>query len=230
MRKPYFCTVILMLFCIAGCASQYKLPEGGQPYALVKVKVVYDQRKARNIPPLTSTLKNDRLAVTIKDGDRTFNVLSKILPVTTDPGGVLSEITAFKIHPARPVTLSVYTGIHWQTRQMERVKKTERVPKQVTKTVSEYDSRTRRTRYVTKTVTEYETKTRWVNEYVTKDHSRGCTASAKFTPVKDEVYLIDYGNRPVVDGCALQVYRQVPLKDGKFKLEAVDHPEDTGKK
>lgn len=229
MKIRAIATLTLALSLAAGCASQYKLPEGNQPAAVVKVKTAFDAKKANGLVPLLTTAPSLRMSVSLAEGTKNFQVMNKQLAEAADAKGVITSIEAFNIHPDRPVVLTVYTGIHWQTKTREKVQKTERVPKQVTKTVSEYDSYTKRTRYVTKTVTEYELKTKWVEEYVTKDHARGCAASVKLTPAKDHIYLLDYSNLMISDGCTLRAYRQIPRPDGTFKLEPAGEPVEAAK-
>ncbi len=222
MKRTIALSLFVAVLFMAGCASQYRLPGENEPAAHVKAKVVFDVNKAGTFPPSGKMNETIEMAISLKEGKNSFQVLSKSFPEMLSAKGTQTDIQAFKIHPDRPVTITITMGIKWQTRKLEKVSKTERVPKQVTKSASEYDYSTKRTKYVTKTVTEYENRTKWVDEYVTKTDGRYCSAETAFTPARDAVYLLDYSNLLIDHGCSLEAYRQLPQKDGKFKLIPVN--------
>lgn len=219
--KKITIAILLTSIISGGCASAYKLPVEGEPFALMKSKITFDMNKARAAVPFNGEGAYVSMALFITENNKNYTVETRQVGLSEQGAKELTDITAFKIHPDRAASFSIATTVHWKTTTMEKVRETERIPKMVTKTVPEYDSRTRTTKYVTKTEREYEIKEKMVDKPVTRTHYSGCTASVNFTPGKDDVYLLDYSNLKISEGCTMDTYRQIPLKDGKFKLEPV---------
>ena len=110
MKIRAIATLTLALSLAAGCASQYKLPEGNQPAAVVKIKTAFDAKKANGLVPLLTTAPSLRMSVSLAEGKKNYQVMNKQLTEAADAKGVITSIEAFHIHPDRPVVLTVYTG------------------------------------------------------------------------------------------------------------------------
>lgn len=52
-------------------------------------------------------------------------------------------------------------------------------------------------------------------------NEEACTAQVSFTPQAGKVYLLDYTNANINDGCKATAYKQTKLKNGKFRLKLV---------
>ncbi len=221
MKKSLAFPLCLFLLSLSACVSQYKLPGDNEPAALVKARMTIDVDLARKFIPGDRISEGIAISVSVRDGNKNYIVLSKSVPGLLSSRGNQTETQSLRLHPNRPVILNIDMGAVWQTSKMELVHKTEQVPKQVTKYVQEYDSYRKQSVSKMKTVTEYETVRKTVNEMVTKNFALSCTASMGFIPEKDAVYLADYSNLMVDKGCSIQVYQQLPEKDGKFKLVPV---------
>jgi hypothetical protein len=217
------CNIFLSAFILvaSGCASQYKLPTDDQPFAMIKSKMTINTTNARKVIPSDGFGSSISFDISLVDNKKNYRVIAKEIPEILHLNGNQTAIETFKVHPDRPITVNVIMFVKWSTRKMERVQKTERIPKQVTRYVSEYDSYSKSYRSVSKTVTEYETKTKYVDEYVTRSASRSCAAAFTFLPEKDVIYLADYSNVLIDSGCSLSIFKQIPLKGDKFKLEPV---------
>lgn len=207
----------------AGCVKAYKPPAPGEPAALVKVKLAYDHAKALAAIPANGTARNLTVEVTGEEKENAFRLAAKEWPellAAATPAPL--DTIPVTVHPDREVRLAVRLSVAWKTTTLETKWVEEKVPRQVTKmeTVYVYNAATKRNepKQQMKTVTEYDVHKRQVLENVTKSHAAGCTAKIALKPVKDGVYLVDYANLLVTEGCTAQAYQQTGRPEGGFQL------------
>jgi len=215
--------LLLGVLLAVGCAKPYIPPKAGESAAILKLKFSYNHENARNSPPENGINRAISVSMSLNDGEDTFSAYGKSYPGTLESKEAQPlEIQAVRVHPGKPLQFFFNLGVTWQTQKMETVWKEKRTPKQVRKSVYKYNYSTKRNEMVYETVTEYETERYQVQELVTKNHAVGCNADVSFTPMKDELYLLDYNNADIGSGCAVQAYRQTPSGGGNFKLEPVE--------
>lgn len=215
--------------CLAGlaaCIPAYKPPAAGEPAALVKIKVTYDHAQALKVLPASAESPSLALQVQAEVESRAYALATKAWPeALRSPDAAVLDMVPVTLHASKPVVLVVRFAAKWNTTQLETVQETERIPKQVTRTQSSYNSTTKRTEFRTVTVTEYETRTRTVTKPVTRPHEAGCTARVPLRPEKDGVYLVDYSDLALTADCSAAAFRQVLREDGTFELlSAGEHP------
>jgi hypothetical protein len=207
---------------LSACTKQYQPPKEGEATALVKLKLGYDDGKARGILPSDAHNEAVKVALYLHEGKERYVVYSQSYDAafaTAEPA--VLEIHGARIRPAKAVTLEVRLDVFWQTQDWEWTSRQHRIPITRQVTVREYDRRTKTYTTHTTTVTDYVVETRPERELVTRDHSQGCTAAVAFAPVRDEVYLLDYSNPEIRADCAVAAYRQQTNADGTFQLEPV---------
>ena len=207
---------------VGACVKQYQPPKEGEAAALVKLKLGYDDAKARSILPSDAINESVKVALYLHEDEARYAVYSQKYDAafaTAEPA--VLEIHGARIRPGKAVTFEARLDLFWQTQEWDWVTRQYRIPVTRQVTVREYDRRTKSYTTRTTTVTDTVIETRPEQELVTRDHSRGCTAAVAFAPVQDEVYLLDYTNPEIVTDCTLIAYRQQPNADGSFRLEPV---------
>jgi hypothetical protein len=214
--------VVATAAALSSCVKEYQPPREGENAALIKLKLGYDDAKARGL--LDPSRHNEAVKVWLhlRDGEDRYLALSKTYPsafAVAEPA--VLDIQALRIHAGRPVTLEVRLSVIWQTQEWEWVTQEFRRPVAVRRTERVYDPGSKRYETRIVTGTEHVTEFRRERELVTRDHERGCTAAAALDPAKDEIYLLDYTNPEIVADCTVQAYRQVLAGDGTFRLEPV---------
>jgi hypothetical protein len=230
MKKLNYLMLINIVIFFIECASQYKLPEANEPFAMVKTKMTIDVDKAKQFLPQDKLNEAIIMALSVSEAKGEQRIKAGEIPGMIAMKGHQSQTESFKVHPGRPTTISVMMGIQWQTNRLEDVEKIRKKPVQVTKQeyerVSEYDYYSKQNKYVsklvTKTVTEYQDEKYKVSEHVLKTGNSSCHVDFTFLPEKDSVYMFDYTNSLVDSACSVQLYKQTPLNDGKFKLTPVE--------
>ena len=213
---------LAMVAGLSACVKQYQPPNENEAAALVKLKLGYDDAKARSLLPGDGQNEAVNVALYLREGEERYAVYSQKYDsafATAEPA--VLEIHGARVRPGKAVTFEVRLELFWQTQEWESVTRQYRIPVTREVTVREYDRRTKSYTTRTTTVTDYVIETRPEQELMTRDHSRGCTAAVSFAPVQDEVYLLDYTNPEIVADCTLFAYRQQPNVDGTFRLEPV---------
>jgi hypothetical protein len=202
-----------------GCVRQYRPPAPGEPAAIVKVRLAYDRRAALGAIPGDGEARKLQVAVFVEEDGKRYLLTSRrstdALEQAVPPP---LETLATAVRPGRPVVVAIRLGVAWQTTDLETVTETERVPKEVETTEYVYDPSTNQTERKVVTHTEYEDRETTVTKSVTHDHEVGCTARVSLEPARDAVYLVDYTNPLVTDGCAASGFLQVREPDGTFSL------------
>jgi hypothetical protein len=213
-------TLLGFLALGTGCVKAYKPPGPGEPASLVKVKFAYDRAKALAAIPGGGHDRVLAAEIQLLEQEKVYSLASKAWPeALAGDTEVPIDLVSFSLHPDREASVAIQLSVNWKTTGVETVTENERIPKQVTRTEYQYNSLTRRSEPRTVTVTEYENRSKQVTKSVTRSHGVGCTDRVAVKPVAGAVYLLDYANLLVTEGCSAQGYLQTPKPDGGFQLK-----------
>lgn len=202
---------------LPGCVRRYEPPAPGEPAALVKVKLTYDQVTAARAVPWLAHGARLVLEVRGREGHEVFAVAARDWPDALRAQAPL-DVVPITVHAGREVTLLVRLAAAWSVTEVRTVHETEQVPRTVTRTESYYDALARTTRTRTVTATEWETRTRTVTKPVTTHQTAGCEAAVPLRPEPGAVYLVDYANLELTANCSATGFRQAGRPDGSFSL------------
>lgn len=212
--------ILLPALLLSGCVTIYQQPGPGQPAALLKVRSSYDHFRALALIPAGGRPAGAAQRVELREGKETFLLAERRLPdLLSSAAPAPLETLAARLRPGGPVAVDVRFEIGWLVETWELVTRDRTVTRTVTRTESYYDaaSSSFQTRDVTSTEVSSEPEQVW--ELVTRGGSAGCTAGVALTPRDGAVYLVDYVDLAVDQGCSATGYLQAPAADGSFSLQ-----------
>lgn len=201
MKKTLLILSFSLPFLLFSCASQYKQPGEKEPCAVVKVKTYFDGEKARSLLPKPRLGEEVFVEVKLKEKDKEYTVVEKTFEDILAGKGDKPEVLSFRVYPDRPVTIDVYLAVRWVVMEKQQVQKLVHASQSIGQ----------------KNTYEYQ----YVYEDVATSHGQGCHAKTTLLPEKDAVYILDYNNLQIREGCTVRAYRQFPQGEGKFRLVPV---------
>jgi hypothetical protein len=229
----------LLAFPGSGCLKPYLAPGPEAPAALVKVRLAYDHARVAALLPPQAHGSALEVQVTARDA-RGVGVLAsrRWAELPRLPAPVPLETLAASLVAGGPVTLEVRLAVVWmvtttevfQVAPLNTRQVMVQVPRQVMRQEPYLDpvSGTGRTRTLLSTELSLEpradTESRPVSRAVTWSYVLGCAAEVTLTPAAGALYLVDYANLAVGEGCSALGYRQRLRDEHTFELLPLELP------